>query len=232
MHSEALVRPVCTVTWGPWLHKLGGQDWVSLEMGVWRCTWETVIMPTWSLQLSEFGDTHGSHNGVRLVMHFEAMIKQFWRCSCRLLSSQFGCTHGGHERVYLEIHLEAIIVQTCRMYSNLCGYTLGGHDWTNIEIHSEAVIKQVWRCTPKPWLWDYKDALWGYDWVRLEDNMEAVDGSHTGCWSDSDHQLVYLQQWECDVVAVPLSSNGELAGGSQSGGEVSQKLHLHSGVTW
>jgi len=65
--------------------------------------------------------------------------------------------------------------------------------------------------------------------VRLDKYLKAVNGWCAGC-SDSIHQLVDSQKWECDKVTLSLSSPGELADGSQSCRKARRKLKLHSGV--
>jgi len=40
-------------------------------------------------------------------------------------------------------------------------------------MHREAVIERVWRCTERPWLSEFGDALWGRDWARLEMQLET-----------------------------------------------------------
>jgi len=55
------------------------------------------------------------------------------------------------------MHLEAAIERVWR-------YAVGGHDHAN----SEAVIERVWRCTWRPRLSEFGDALGGRDRASLE----------------------------------------------------------------
>jgi len=56
--------------------------------------------------LSRFGDTMGSHHGVNLEMHSEAVIELLWICTGCQRSIEFGDAHGGHNRPGLGQYLE------------------------------------------------------------------------------------------------------------------------------
>jgi hypothetical protein len=101
----------------------------------------------------------------------------------------------------------------------------------------EALIERVLRCTWRRRSWELggRDRaslemhFGGGDRARLDDDLEAVDGRRTRC-SDSIHQVVDSQTWECDKVTLPLSSHGELADGGQLCMKACRKLKLHPGV--
>ena len=67
---------------------------------------------------------------------------------------------------------------------------------------------RVWRYTWRP----RSSELGGCNRANLDEYWEAVNGLRAWC-SDSIHQLVNSQAWECCKVTLPLSSDGELADG-------------------
>ena len=76
---------------------------------------------------------------------------------------------------------------------------------------------------------EFGDAHAGRNRASLDEYWEAVDGRRAGC-SDSFHQLVNSQPWECDKVTLPVSCQGELADGGRSCRKARRNLKLHSGV--
>jgi len=69
------------------------------------------------------------------------------------------------------------------------------------------------------------EAMIDQDWSA----WRRVDRRHAGC-CDTIHQLVNLQLWDYDEVAVPWSLHGELAGGGRACREAHQKLKDRSRV--
>jgi hypothetical protein len=72
-------------------------------------------------------------------------------------------------------------------------------------MHLDVVIERVWRCTWKLWSWELR----GCNGVTLVEYLDAVYGRLAGC-SDSVHQLVNSQTWECDKLTLPMRCHGEL----------------------
>jgi len=48
-------------------------------------------------------------------------------------------------------------------------------------MHLEAVIERVWRYTWSLSSSEFGDALGGHDRVRLEENLEGIDGRRAQC---------------------------------------------------
>ena len=88
-------------------------------------------------------------------------------------------------------------------------------------MHLQTMIVRTWR--------RYLSEFGHRDRVRLDEYLEAVDVRRAGC-CESIHQLVNLQQWECDKVTLPLSSHGVLADGGPSCREARRKLKLRTRV--
>jgi len=178
---------------------------------------------TWRRRLSELRVALGGSKRTSLDMHMVAESEWTQRCNWRPWSSEFGDAPGGRNRMCLDMHLEAESEWTewCdwRPWSSNFGDALGGRDWVNSEMHLHAVIVRVWRCTWRPL-------------------SSVIGGVLEGGWYDARQVLrlcssVSYSNWQpsgCDEVSLPLSSNGELAGGSRSCKEARRKFKLQSGV--
>jgi len=198
---------------------------------VWRYTGTP-----WS---SEYGDALGGRDQASLEMHLEAAIEPVWRYTRGPWSSKFGDTLGGRDRASLEIW-------TWRQW--WC--ELAGRNRASLETHLDTVMERVWRCTWRPWLSEFGDALGGCDWASLEIHLEAViervwrytwrpwsseiggvlgGGRWTACW-DSINHLVNSQPWECDKVTLPLKRLWRTGWWRSISREVPWKIQLHSGV--
>jgi len=135
------------------------------------------------------GDTW-EESEVRLKM---AVIKWTKRCTLSPWSCEFGYALAERDNANWKPVIEPVWSCTRRPWS--C--KLGGHDQMSLEKHLEAMIEWNWKST---WRW----SIWTQSIRR-----------HNIRWRCFD-RFVNLQLWKCDELMLPLSSYGELAGGTRS----------------
>jgi hypothetical protein len=99
---------------------------------------------------------------------------------------------------------------------------LGGQNCYKLE----ATIERV--CGPR--MSACKDPLRKVLRARLEVNLEEVNGRPAGHWLDCIDDFLCSHLWECDEVSIPLSSHGDMDGGSWYFTETRQNLKPHSRV--
>jgi len=152
----------------------------------------------------------GGHDRARLVINFNAVIEQIWRCTWRPSL----CELGGRNCGRLEIHTEAVIegvwkctwrLWPCELRDRLGAHDranlnavivpvsrftwrpssceLGGRNHESLEIHLEAVIERVWRCTWRPWSSEIGGVL-----GRCQSGGSRSGGRRDRSW-DSIHRL-------------------------------------------
>jgi len=161
----------------------------------------------------------------QFAVHLKMMIEWCQKCTLRPWLSKFGDALGDQDQVNSAIHLEAIMERECRGTQRTWMCEHGWHNRVTLDVYMEAFIVQ----TRRRWSSYHKHALQGCNWVNSGEYLAVVNGRCTGC-RDCIHQVVNFQLWECDEMTLPLTSHGELAGGSQSCRKACQKLKLHSGV--
>jgi len=165
---------------------LGGRDRASWEMHLQaKIKWTKWYTPRlWS---SKFGHEIGGRDRVNSVMHSE------------LWSSEFrDALAAGHHRGRLEEYLEAVDGRRARCRDSI--HRLVDSDQVNSEIHLEGRIEWTQRCTGRPWLSEFGDALWGRDRASLDMHMLAMIGRDwrstwkRSIWSEAvDHgMMLYL----------------------------------------
>jgi len=120
---------------------------VRLKMTIEWTQWYTPR--PWS---SKFGDAIWDRDWVNSEMHWEALIKNVWRCTLRTWSSEVVNALGDRDWVNLEMHFEAVIERvwrcTWRPWLSELRDALAGHDRVSLDMHLEAKIEWTQRCTP------------------------------------------------------------------------------------
>jgi len=154
---------------------------------------EAVIKQDWRSSWSPWlWEPEGLNRG-SLEINLEAVVEPVSRCTCMPWSSKFG-----------DMHLKAKMVRTWRPQSNRFRDALGCRERVSLQIHLEAAIEWVWRCIRRPWSYE----LGGHTGASLDEYLEGVDGQRARCWT-SFRQLVDLQLWDCEMVTLPLTTNGK-----------------------
>jgi len=182
---EIVIEWVWRWTWRQWLCQLEGCNQARLEIYLKSCEQASVAVFAGRQYSSESKE-----------MHFEAIIKLVWGCTCgghdraNLLAliegvwrytywlwlSEFGDAHGGRHEASWEIH-------TWRLSSSC---ELSARDRASLETNMEATI--VW--TARMTLREPRDSFGGRDRARLDEYLEAFGGQCVRHWNFT-HQIIH-----------------------------------------
>jgi len=145
-----------------------------------RCTWEhlgarwiTVEQSGKNIFFGNAAGAPGNHSYYLLFNDFQTLCIQF------VFSSMYLCIY-----IATYLHTEYLDLQHAVIESNSwCAWrwrsselrdTLPGRDRASLKMQLEPEIEWTQRCTGRPWLSKFGDAIGDWDWVNTEMHWEAL----------------------------------------------------------